>query len=245
VLHYSTAEDVVRGPHVCIGTSEEGVVSLYNEEVGMWEYNLSGVGVRPGMMDPTRITATLGSDGSSFVSWRNPFVDPVKVSLAYAVADHYSCFGLCPGCCICVPWALLAPTFGLAFAFDFALVPLALLVLVFVSAFVFAVACPQLYWHLLVALPLHMSLHLPACFHKFTLLWHEDTCISAPHRATLLDNMTDTGRSLQTTQYHVCKKATWLFIDPLAKPNDECMLYPQLPMHCCKLSAFVSLRRWM
>ncbi|KAL0021413.1 hypothetical protein WJX79_003538 [Trebouxia sp. C0005] len=64
-----------------LGTSEEGVVSLYNEEVGMWEYKLSGVGVRPGMMEPTRITATLGSDGSSFVSWRNPFVDPVKVDV--------------------------------------------------------------------------------------------------------------------------------------------------------------------
>ena len=100
MLHYATSEAVVRGPHVCIGTSEEGVVSLYNEEVGMWEYNLSGVGVRPGMMDPTRITATLGSDGSSFVSWRNPFVDPVKVSLTYALVGLCPCFCLCPGYCI-------------------------------------------------------------------------------------------------------------------------------------------------
>lgn len=61
------------------GSVEEAVVSLYNEPVGMWEYNLSGVGLKPGMTDPTRIAATLGSDGSSFVSWRNPFVDPVKV----------------------------------------------------------------------------------------------------------------------------------------------------------------------
>ena len=114
----------MKGPYVCIGTSEEGVVSLYNEEVGMWEYNLSGVGVRPGVMDPTRITATLGSDGSSFVSWHNPFVDPVKVSLAYALAGLCPCFCLCLGRCIWVPWALLAPAFGLAsasvFAFDFA-----------------------------------------------------------------------------------------------------------------------------
>ena len=116
VLHYSTAEDVVEEVHVCIGTSEEGVVSLYNEEVGMWEYNLSGVGVRPSMMDPTRITATLGSDGTSFVSWRNPFMDPVKVSLTYAFAAHYLCFCLCLARCIWLPWALLAPTFGLAFA---------------------------------------------------------------------------------------------------------------------------------
>ena len=56
-------------------------MSLYNEEVGMWEYNLSGMGLKPGVMDPTRIAATLGSDGSSFVSWRNPFDDPVKVKL--------------------------------------------------------------------------------------------------------------------------------------------------------------------
>lgn len=62
------------------GEVEEGVVSLYSEEVGMWEYNLTGVGLKPGVMDPTRISATLGSDGSSFVSWRNPFEDPVKVS---------------------------------------------------------------------------------------------------------------------------------------------------------------------
>ena len=61
------------------GTSEEGVVSLYNEEVGMWEYNVSGVGLRPGIMEATRIAATLGSDGSSFVSWRNPFVEALKV----------------------------------------------------------------------------------------------------------------------------------------------------------------------
>ena len=124
VLHFPTSEGVVRGPRVCIGTSEEGVVSLYNEEVGMWEYNLSGVGVRPGVMDPTRITATLGSDGSSFVSWRNPFVDPVKVSLAYALAGLCPCFCLCLGRCIWVPWALLTPAFGLASAFVVALVPL-------------------------------------------------------------------------------------------------------------------------
>lgn len=126
---------------MCIGTSEEGVVSLYNEEVGMWEYNLSGVGVRPGVMDPTRITATLGSDGSSFVSWRNPFVDPVKVSLTFALVRPCPCFCLCLGRCIFVSWALLAPAFGLASAFVVALVPLALLALVFVSAFVFAFAC--------------------------------------------------------------------------------------------------------
>lgn len=63
------------------GHVEEGAVSLYNEEVGMWEYNLTGVGAKPGVMDPTRISATLGSDGSSFVSWRNPFEEPVKVRL--------------------------------------------------------------------------------------------------------------------------------------------------------------------
>ncbi|DBA78771.1 TPA: putative protein fap47 [Trebouxia sp. C0004] len=78
---YGQAEVAVDYLPSSLGTSEEGVVSLYNEEVGMWEYNLSGVGVRPGMMDPTCITATLGSDGSSFVSWRNPFVDPVKVDV--------------------------------------------------------------------------------------------------------------------------------------------------------------------
>lgn len=99
-LYHLNAEAVVRGQHACVGTSEEGVVSLYNEEVGMWEYKLSGVGVRPGMMEPTRITATLGSDGSSFVSWRNPFVDPVKVTLVYAFAGPCPCFSLCLGCCI-------------------------------------------------------------------------------------------------------------------------------------------------
>ena len=62
------------------GHIEEGVVSLYNEEVGMWEYNVSGVGVKPGVMDPTHIPATLGSDGSSFIAWRNPFMDSVKVT---------------------------------------------------------------------------------------------------------------------------------------------------------------------
>ena len=70
------------------GSVEEGVVSLYNEQVGMWEYHLSGVGLKPGVTDPTPIAATLGSDGSSFVSWRNPFVDPVKVSQA---VDYAQC----------------------------------------------------------------------------------------------------------------------------------------------------------
>ena len=163
-------------------------MSLYNEEVGMWEYNLSGVGVRPGMMDPTRITATLGSDGSSFVSWRNPFADPVKVSLTYTLAGQYPYFCLCPGFCTWVPWALLAPAFGLDSALVFGVVTLALLALVFglclclcscmpsavlapacdfASAFVFASACCRV------------------CFWKFTLLHHEDTCGSAPHHATL------------------------------------------------------------
>ncbi len=66
-------------------------MSLYNEEVGMWEYNMSGVGLRLGLMDPTRIAATLGSDGSSFISWRNPFVDPVKVLLAYGCMPPCTC----------------------------------------------------------------------------------------------------------------------------------------------------------
>ncbi len=38
-----SSQALVRGQHVCIGTSEEGVVSLYDEEVGMWGYDLSGV----------------------------------------------------------------------------------------------------------------------------------------------------------------------------------------------------------
>ena len=66
-------------PNVPPGHIEEGVVSLYSEEVGLWEYNLSGVGVKPGVMDPTQIPVTLGSDGSSFIAWRNPFVECVKV----------------------------------------------------------------------------------------------------------------------------------------------------------------------
>ena len=75
------------------GHVEEGVVSLYGEDVGMWEYNLTGVGLKPGVMDPTHISATLGSDGSSFVSWRNPFEDPVKVS------PTACCFCCCCSCC--------------------------------------------------------------------------------------------------------------------------------------------------
>ena len=61
------------------GSTEEAVVSLYSEAVGLWEYNFSGVGLRPGGMDLTRITATLGQDGTSFLSWRNPFIEAVKV----------------------------------------------------------------------------------------------------------------------------------------------------------------------
>ena len=67
--------------NVPAGNVEEGVVSLYSGEVGMWQYNMSGVGVKPGLMEPIHIAAALGGDGSSFVSWRNPFVDAVKVSL--------------------------------------------------------------------------------------------------------------------------------------------------------------------
>ncbi|KAL3150260.1 Uncharacterized protein ABBQ32_000112 [Trebouxia sp. C0010 RCD-2024] len=78
---YGEAEVAVDYLPSSLGEVEEGVVSLYSEEVGMWEYNLTGVGLKPGVMDPTRISATLGSDGSSFVSWRNPFEDPVKVDL--------------------------------------------------------------------------------------------------------------------------------------------------------------------
>lgn len=73
-------------PVVPPGHVEEGVVSLYSEEVGMWEYNLSGVGLKPGVMDFTLIPATLGFDGSSFVAWRNPFVESVKV-------NPKACFG--------------------------------------------------------------------------------------------------------------------------------------------------------
>ena len=71
------------------GNVEEGVVSLYSEEVGMWDYNLSGVGLRPGVLEPTRIAATLGSDGSSFVTWRNPFVEAVKVPQAPVVYSSH------------------------------------------------------------------------------------------------------------------------------------------------------------
>ena len=46
----------------------------------MWEYNLSGLGLKPGVMDPTHISVTLGSEGSSFIAWRNPFMDAVKVT---------------------------------------------------------------------------------------------------------------------------------------------------------------------
>lgn len=54
-------------------------MSLYSEAVGLWEYSFTGVGVRPGGMEVTRITATLGQDGTSFLSWRNPFIEAVKV----------------------------------------------------------------------------------------------------------------------------------------------------------------------
>ncbi len=168
VLHYSTAEDVVEELHVCIGASEEGVVSLYNEEVGMWEYNLSGVGVRPGMMDPTRITATLGSDGTSFVSWRNPFVDPVKVSLTDAFAAHYLLLLSLPSSLHLAACGFTATYLWLGLCLCRCVCAFGFTGLVFVSAFVFAVACLRLCWHLLVALPLPLSLHLPAVMFAFT-----------------------------------------------------------------------------
>ena len=63
------------------GTVEQGTVTLHSAVLGTWEYVCSGTGRRPDVMEPTVLTAILGQDGSSFVTWRNPFAEPARVSL--------------------------------------------------------------------------------------------------------------------------------------------------------------------
>lgn len=63
------------------GTVEQGTVTLQSPALGTWEYACSGTGRRPDVMEPTVLTAILGQDGSSFVTWRNPFAEPARVSM--------------------------------------------------------------------------------------------------------------------------------------------------------------------
>ena len=60
---------------------EEAVVQISSEEVGVWEYNCSGLGAPPTVMEAVLTSSTIGQSSSKMVLWRNPFPNPAVVNV--------------------------------------------------------------------------------------------------------------------------------------------------------------------
>lgn len=67
-----------------IGKDESGAVSISHAKVGKWVYLVSGKGQKPTKMDPIFVNTTIGSSGSSMMTFVNPLALPVTVSVGIA-----------------------------------------------------------------------------------------------------------------------------------------------------------------
>ncbi len=52
---------------------------MVGDEIGVWEYEVSGIGQEPSVGETTVLVARLGLSSQSFIQWQNPFAVPVEV----------------------------------------------------------------------------------------------------------------------------------------------------------------------
>ena len=64
-----------------LGEPESATLVLSEPRAGTWEFTCSGTGVAPLEMPATKVSATLGSQASFIVDFKNPFSTPVSVSV--------------------------------------------------------------------------------------------------------------------------------------------------------------------
>eukprot|EP00903_Cladosiphon_okamuranus_P009303 g8875.t1 len=86
---YGTAAfEVVYTPS-SLGTTELGELMLTHADLGEWVFEASGVGEMPGVMQEHRAVATVGSTTSTMFPFRNPFPEPLLLTvLLKSSGDH-------------------------------------------------------------------------------------------------------------------------------------------------------------
>lgn len=62
-----------------LGAVERGGVSISSSEIGTWEYACSGVGLPPTVMPEAIVAGIMGGQGSTTLTWRNPFSESAEV----------------------------------------------------------------------------------------------------------------------------------------------------------------------
>ncbi|GFR48569.1 hypothetical protein Agub_g10471, partial [Astrephomene gubernaculifera] len=78
---YGRAELTVEYTPSTLDHEEEASVVVDGDVVGCWEFRVSGRGELPTIMEPTTLSTTLGSQGQTVITWRNPFPEPASVSV--------------------------------------------------------------------------------------------------------------------------------------------------------------------
>ncbi|CAM9857709.1 unnamed protein product, partial [Sphacelaria rigidula] len=81
IAPYGTTTFQVMYTPSSLGQRETGDVVLTHPELGDWVFEASGVGEIPGVLEEHRTVATVGSHTSTMFPFRNPFPDPLLLTI--------------------------------------------------------------------------------------------------------------------------------------------------------------------
>lgn len=66
---------------------EAGNIIFENIHIGKWEYNVSGKGLLPTIMEPQPISTAVGNNTSSMLTFKNPFREASTVNVMIESED--------------------------------------------------------------------------------------------------------------------------------------------------------------
>ncbi|CAG9460495.1 unnamed protein product [Pedinophyceae sp. YPF-701] len=84
---FGHGEAVVEYRPTSVGVWEYGKVHFEHSEAGLWEFQVSGLGEPPGLVDEVLITAEVGQSGTGMALWTNPLDKAVTVDVELEALD--------------------------------------------------------------------------------------------------------------------------------------------------------------
>jgi hypothetical protein len=67
---------------------ENGTIVFDNPHIGKWEFNVSGKGLLPTIMEPQPISTAVSNNTSSMLTFKNPFREPSTVNVHMETEDN-------------------------------------------------------------------------------------------------------------------------------------------------------------
>lgn len=81
IAPYATAKAKLQYSPSSIGMPESTELSIGHPKVGIWRFRVSGMGSEPSEMEALEIAAAAGQTASSILNFRNPFPNPIQVTV--------------------------------------------------------------------------------------------------------------------------------------------------------------------